>query len=369
MRASRTLGIATLIMVLAGANAFSAPPSTEWKEVIRPEEQADFARAAKMMNDFQRHNARKHNDGQIDRGLHAKAHFAGRAQFRILEDIPEYARHGLFAEPGTYDCYARLSNGQGFIQRDRKGDARGLAIKVVGVEGHKLIPGQEHEVTQDLLMTNVPINPARDGNQFIALIDATKSRATLLPKLIRALGVKEAYRIIKFSARAVARKTISAAAETYWSGASIKLGPYAVKYFARPAGPIAPKEHLFGSADYLREDLKERLTEGNVKFNIFLQFYTDDKNTPVEDPSVEWLESKAPPIKVAELVISERDMNSSLAQAEEAFTSALSFTPWHGLESMRPLGHIQRTRLAVYGASSGLRTHTREPDGSEEFDQ
>ena len=49
----------------------------------------------------------------------------------------------LFARPGRYRAYVRFSNGASAHQPDGKGDVRGVAIKVLGVAGTKIIPGLE----------------------------------------------------------------------------------------------------------------------------------------------------------------------------------------------------------------------------------
>jgi len=84
---------------------------------------------------------------------------------------------------------------------------------------------------------------------------------------------------------------------------------------------------------------------------------TDLTKMPVEDASVEWDERLSPYLTVARIT----------AQPQNAYSDArrvwvdeqLSFNPWHGLGSHRPLGGIMRARLKSYQASSHFR-HTAE---------
>ena len=73
--------------------------------------------------------------GKLDgRPLHRKTLAALHARFEVGE-APRDLRHGLFAEPGSYDAFARFSSGAGQARNDRVADVRGLAVKVLGVTG------------------------------------------------------------------------------------------------------------------------------------------------------------------------------------------------------------------------------------------
>ena len=70
---------------------------------------------------------------------------------------------------------------------------------------------------------------------------------------------------------------------------------------------------------------------------------------PVEDASIVWDEAKSPPRKVATLRILVQHFDTP---AVCEFDENLSFTPWHALETHRPLGGINRCRKRVYDAIS-----------------
>src|SRR4051812_32872565 len=110
-------------------------PRTDWKETIAPDEKARFEEYGRLIAELQRKSAK---DGKLDRGLHAKGHVGARARLIVLPDLPEPYRAGIFAAPGEYDAWVRFSNGVGRRQHDRKGDVRGMAVKVLGVPGKKL---------------------------------------------------------------------------------------------------------------------------------------------------------------------------------------------------------------------------------------
>ena len=161
-------------------------PSTEWKEVIGPDEAAVFERLAQALAGVQAGVANK--AGSVQRALHNKPNLLVRAEFEVLAGLPPHARVGLFAEPKKYDALVRFSNGGPAAQSDKKPDVRGIAVKVIGVGGKKLIPGMESAVTQDFLAILTASQPFRTPEDFVWFVVAARSPATLLPKALFRLG-------------------------------------------------------------------------------------------------------------------------------------------------------------------------------------
>lgn len=73
------------------------------------------------------------------RDAHAKGHGCVRAEFRVEPDVPARLKAGVFAEPRAYKAWIRFSNGSGAPHDDHAGDGRGMAIKLTGVSGKKLL--------------------------------------------------------------------------------------------------------------------------------------------------------------------------------------------------------------------------------------
>ena len=119
----------------------AAMPATNWQEKVDPGETARFERYAEQLREIQRRNAR---GGAPARALHAKGQLGLEARLTVLPDLPAHARVGPFAAPATFRAYVRYSNGSGKRQHDARADVRGVAVKLAGVEGRKLIPGLEN---------------------------------------------------------------------------------------------------------------------------------------------------------------------------------------------------------------------------------
>ncbi|HWS88171.1 MAG TPA: hypothetical protein VN282_14470 [Pyrinomonadaceae bacterium] len=346
------------------------PPRTDWREECEPGEDdlfrefADYIRGQqeKLLRDDP--GVAERTRGGLLRGFHAKPHAGLLADFEVLPDLPTHARFGVFAEPRVFKAVVRFSNGTPTLQSDRKPEPRGIGIKLLGVPGKKLLRGQEDARTQDFLATSHSVtSTVNHVRQFIAFVKAGEDGMLRMPyRLARAVGFREARRILWALLRTVILpKVRSVATEVYEGTAPIKLGPYAVKFTVRPAEGTEPppRRRPRGRPDFLREELAGRLSKGDLLFDFVVQFFVDDKLTPIEDTSVRWEPEVTPFVKVARLRIARGELDGGLGEK----VNRLSFTPWHAIEEHRPLGNVMRARRFAYEASSANRKHDPEPDG------
>ena len=70
--------------------------------------------------------------------VHAKGHGLLEGELTVLADLPSELGQGVFARPGTYPVYMRFSTSPGDLLPDGVSTPRGLAIKVLEVEGARL---------------------------------------------------------------------------------------------------------------------------------------------------------------------------------------------------------------------------------------
>lgn len=88
-------------------------------------------------------------DGFATRDAHAKHHGCVNATVSVLDDLPAAYAVGVFAKPDVYRAIIRFSNGMGSVADDREGDARGFAMKLLGVPGDKVLDDERDAKTQD----------------------------------------------------------------------------------------------------------------------------------------------------------------------------------------------------------------------------
>jgi hypothetical protein len=335
-------------------------PANDWKEEIGSDEQQRFERHAAFLGELQKQLAR---DGAPSRALHAKANLGVEAEFEVLADIPAEARVGMFATPKRYAALARFSNGAARTQPDRKLDVRGLAVKLFGVDGKKLIPGLEDATTQDFLAIRTPSVPMRDTEEFMTLVRAARTPALLPLRVIGALGLRRGVRVIRNALAGLKKPQSPLASTSFYSALPIKYGPYAVQFAFTAQDPPSPFKIV--DPTHLGDGLAARLREKPVAYDFQIRFYADATTTPIEDASVEW---NTPWITVGRLTLPKQDPASPRGQKVSTLVESLGFDPWHAREDLRPLGNIMRARNVAYRVSTQARKSAPEPAAIPTFD-
>jgi hypothetical protein len=321
----------------------------DWKEEKTPGEDERFLKHAEYMQSIQK---------LPDRGLHAKAQLGVSASFDVLDGLPDWAKVGLAEKPATYRAYVRWSNGSGMRQHDRKGDVRGMAVKVVGVEGKKVIPGMEDARTQDFLCINQPVFSVRNADEFIALVKAIQNPLLALPRLIGSLGFGRALTILSNAPKSLGVKITSLAWTAYYSAAPISWGKAAVRVSFQPQLAADPNAQRGDSPTYIGDEMTARLQKGPVVYDFRIQPFENATTTPIEDHSVEW---KTPWTTVGRLTVGQQDPKSAEGQKVSELIEQLAFDPWHARVEHRPLGNVMRARNQAYRLTVQARRAAPEP--------
>jgi catalase len=294
---------------------------------------------------------------RVPRPVHVKHHGIVRATFVVGGDVEPALRHGMFAIPKTYQAYVRFSNSGSVLRDGDEPDVRGAAIKVIGVEGKKLL--EDEQFTQDFVLVDHPVFMARDGADFMAFLEFRKRH--------KAGEVSDEEMNRKYPVFLPARRFVRNPLTTeYFSQTPYALGPeLKVKYCLRPKQgteePLPPDEAKQKDPDYLRLAMVSTLQRDEVEFDFSVQCFVDEEATPIENPTKEWGLITAPPRKVATLVIPAQTFDS---EKQQGFAREISFNPWHALEKHQPLGRLNEVRLDAY---LKMLAHRREPNGKEQF--
>ena len=113
--------------------------------------------------------------GITRRDAHPKTIGCVKAEFKVEPLLPEELRVGVFREQRTYPAYIRFSNSSMTIQADSRRDVRGMAIKLLGVEGEKLLENEKHETTQDFLLISTPRFVNKNLIDFFELLEGVRA--------------------------------------------------------------------------------------------------------------------------------------------------------------------------------------------------
>ncbi|SEW00652.1 catalase family protein [Luteibacter sp. 329MFSha] len=302
------------------------------------------------------------------RSVHAKSHALLTGELIVPDDLPRELAQGIFAKPGRYPLVMRLSTVPGDILDDSVSTPRGMAVKIVGVEGERL-PGSDGDVTQDFVLVNGPAFSAPNAKRFagtLKLIAATTDRAEGAKKALSAV-LRGTERVIEaFGGRSPTLLALGGQPETnplgdtYYSQAPLRFGDYVVKVSIAPHSPnltalTDATLNVNGKANGLREAMVNHFAEEGGEWDLRVQFCTDPETMPVEDASVVWPEEKSPYIDVARIVVPPQAAWNAARRA--AIDDGLAFSPWHGIAAHRPLGSVMRARRLAYKVMAKFRAH------------
>jgi len=306
------------------------------------------------------------------RGVHAKSHALLCGRLHILRDLPPELAQGLFARPAEYPVILRFSTTPGDMLPDSVSTPRGLAIKVIGVNGEHLpdAPGD----TQDFVMVNGPAFSAPNGKTFLGnlkLLAATTDRVegvkVAVSKVLQGTEqVIERFGGTSGTVRALGGEpALHPLGQTYYTQVPVRYGDYIAKLSLAPASDVLTdlthaRIHIDGHPHAIREAMLDHFAANDGLWDLRVQLCRDLVSMPVEDASKVWPETQSPFVTVARLHVPPQTAWSEDRSA--AVDDAMSFSPWHGLLAHRPLGSIMRLRKRVYEASAAFRaTHTGRP--------
>ena len=305
------------------------------------------------------------DSGHAERGVHAKSHGLLRAEMRVLGGLPAALAQGIFAEPGTYPVIMRLSTNPGDVLDDSVSTPRGLAVKVIGVEGERLpdAPGGN----QDFVMANAPAFSAGTPKQFLKSLKplAASTDAPQVLKKAFSAAMRGAESVVEaFGGKSGTLLALGGQpethilGETFYSQVPILYGEHVAKVAVRPASPDikrltdAPLD-VDGKPDGLRDAVSAFFAVNSAEWELCVQLNTSTDTMPIEDASVPWPEDESPYVPVARITAAPQDAWDDAKHAR--IDDRMSFSPWHGIAAHRPLGAIMRVRKAIYAASSDFR--------------
>jgi hypothetical protein len=339
---------------------------TDDVEVIQPDEAklieevvASFARMGRMAFDKHRHAVR---------GAHAKSPGILKGILTVHDDLAPHLRQGLFRTPASYPVVVRFSSAPGDIHGDSVPLPKGMAIKVIGVEGRKVLPRHQGDSTQDFQLVNHPVIPFGKISTYALMqrfveLNANDSDGTLVAAGVLAKGAAWALNRV-----GVESHTLETAAmphhhilgETFHSMGAVRFGEYIAKISAAPLS--AEVRALTGrhynpvhAPSIVRTQIREFFRDQGASYELRAQLCTNLEKMPIEDASVVWSEEDSPHQPIAKIVFQPQDTDGPARRVYA--DDVLSFNPWHCMPEHRPLGSIMRARKAAYESSAAFR-HT-----------
>jgi hypothetical protein len=307
------------------------------------------------------------DSGHATRSVHAKSHGLLIGEIEVFNNLPTNLAQGMFSKAGNLPVVIRFSTIPGDMLDDNVSTPRGFALKVIGVEGKRLL-GSEDDKTQDFVMVNGPAFPTPKAKKFLSslkLFAATtdkvpslkKAFSTVLQgteKLIEAVGGESA--TIKSMG---GHPETNILGESFFSQAPILYGEYMAKVSVVPVSDAllqlknVPVD-LTDKPNGLREAVVDFFATNSAEWELRVQLCTDLESMPIEDSSVVWPEEISPYVSVARITVKPQLAWSDARS--KAVDDEMSFNPWHGIDAHRPIGSIMRVRKMAYEMSSRFRS-------------
>jgi len=339
-------------------------PYTPSVEVVEDDEPHTIQELVATMTKIQ--EITYQDGGHAIRSVHAKSHGLIDVEVIVPDGLPSELAQGLFARPATYPGVMRYSTIPGDMLDDNVSTPRGLALKVMGVDGQRL-PGSEDATTQDLVMVNGPVFSVPNAKKFLGTLKQLAGTTDKAPGLKKALST--ALQGVEKALEAVGGKSATLIAlgghpetnvlgETYYTQVPVRYGDYIAKLSIAPSSAgvkalTGAKVDLADKPDGLRVAVVDFFTTNGAEWEIRAQLCTDLAKMPVEDASVQWPEEDSPYVTVARIVA--KPQSAWDAAKSAAIDDGLAFSPWHGLAAHRPLGSVMRARKQTYEMSKRFR--------------
>jgi len=304
-----------------------------------PEDQVLIDRLRRMMS-------ARDAGGTQRRDVHCKMHGLMRAEFTVAADLPAELRHGVFAQPGVYKAWVRFSNAANVVKPDIARDIRGMAIKLMGVPGPKLLQAERDATTQDFILISAARFPTRTAGEFDGLV------AAIIGNLWAKLSYFLTHPRVAWILLTTMLRHANVLQVAYFSAVAYALGPYVVKYVATPRVKLAEHSQSAPTDNFLRQRAALQLAQGDAVFDFSVQLQRDEACMPMDDPRVTWSLELSPPRKVASLRILQQQFDT---EAIDQYAEVLAYTPWHSLQAHQPMGSINASRKLIYEALSAFR--------------
>ncbi|MCK6095918.1 catalase family protein [Micrococcus sp. EYE_162] len=316
-----------------------------------------------QMGEAQRRAAGRHRHAHRD--AHAKSHAILKATLEVHEGLAPELTQGIFARPGRYEAVARLSSAPGDIHTDRTPAPRGWALKVLGVEGERLL-SEPAGHNQDFLMVNFPtlaFGTVGRYQEMLGLLEKNSQNPELLQRL--ATG---AARVVRGAVEAVGgtpsatlqglgRDNAHVLGETYFTQGALRYGDHIAKVSLAPESAnvraLTGQDMDVEDFSSIRDVVADFFSREGAEYTLRAQLATDLEQMPVEDASVLWDEEQAPHQPVATLRIAPQDTYSPRRRVYG--DDVLTFNPWNGVVEHQPLGSIMRVRKRAYEQSTRYR--------------
>lgn len=332
-------------------------------EIVAPDEHVIFDELSRTMQHITRKMASRYRHAY--RPVHAKSHGILTGTLQVLPDLPEHLAQGLFARPGSsYPTLMRLSTNPGDMLTDKVSSPRGLAVKIMGVDGEKT-PNHSEDKTQDFVMITGskftapdPAGFLKQIQQFDKGLDIGEGGKEIISTAARAANtVLKAVHLPSGTLEGIGASATHPLGEAFGTLAPLRFGNYICKLTIGPGSDnikeLAGKGIDLDDYNALELLIQNFMRSNDAVWDVKVQLALDEpgiedreRKFSIEDASREWPEEESPYQLVGRIFVPAQETYSD--ERQTFVDERLSFNPWHALAAHQPLGGIMRSRLKAY---------------------
>ena len=301
---------------------------------------------------------------RVVREVHAKSCAILSARLQVLANLPPEDARGLFVAPATHAALIRISIPPGDDLPDSVLQPRGLALKILDVEGAWLA-GAEGATTLDFIFVNGPAFTAPTASKFfgsLKMLAATTDKAERAKSALSAILRGDKATPEAVGGESATLKVLGGVAnlhpfdETYFSQIPLRFDLYIAKFSMLPVSNMLTRHtneiiDVHGRRNVIREQIAGGMQQGIAEWEV--QLLRDADKMPIEDSSKPWPEDDSEFMTVARRT-AEPPLGWSDDRAE-LVDDSMRFTVWIGLAAHQPLGSINRVRKHAYDVAAEFR--------------
>ena len=260
----------------------------------------------------------------------------------------------------------RLSTNAGDILDDAVSLPRGMAIKVLDVDGERL-PGADG-TAQDFVLVNGPVFQAPTADKFLGNLkllakttDHAEGAKVALSAVLR--GFNKALTAVGIESPKV--QSLGGApqteplGETFFSTVPFRYGDYIAKFSVRPVAPeqtaLTGKEIATdGDYDAIRHRVQDEA--GRVRHGVGILRAAGARSAKSSRSRTRRSSGRRRTRRSSgSAIIHAAAQDSWAPDAVDEVEDHLRFSVWTGLAAHQPLGNINRARKSTYDNSAGFR--------------
>ena len=339
---------------MAAKNYLTYSPAVEAAE---PDEAQTFQELSQVMQHITRTMADRYRHAY--RPVHAKSHGMVKANLEVLSGLPPELAQGIFATPANYEVLMRFSTNPGDLLADNVSSPRGLALRVLGVQG-EMLPPNNGCTSQDFVCVNADVFGAPSPKEFLKQLKGLDKTLEVSEGVKHAVSAtarvaNEALRAVHVHVGAldqIGHPATHPLGETYTTVSPLRYGDYVAKIAFEPGGErtkLVKGQHVDINAGYnpLRDCIREFFSQGPGVWDVKVQLaLAGEEKFPIEKADVRWPVEDSPWVTVGRLSAPAQETYSDARQVY--VDERIHFSPWHGITKHQPLGGIMRARKLAY---------------------